>query len=106
MSSEEKPLAEVFMVWVQWYNKNLLEKQGNMAEQKGVFYHRFDDEWELVCNGHDEPLIEPVWNQELQPFHARIYRNGWLYLLMNPYEGTGIAGAEQAWIDFIKGLEK
>ena len=64
--------------------------------------------WRTTLPG--EPCIKIAVNgyenerDGLPPFHANVEINGWPALLLNPYDGVGLAGAEDLLIARLKGL--
>lgn len=53
---------------------------------------------EITVNGSHEEL------DGLPPFHARVLISGWPAMILNPFEGIAMAGAEDLLIKRLKGL--
>lgn len=86
-TTKTKPLAEAVCLIVEY-----AEKMGvkSIKDLPGAWFHQINDKWAVACNGQKTPQhVGPKdgMDIDLKPFHFAVWKNGWLFALMTPFDG-------------------
>ena len=72
----------------------------NISKLPGLWSCDVDEKWKIELNGHNEDM------DDVPPFSARIYYNGWPAGIISPYDGIIAAGEAANETTLIEALER
>lgn len=72
----------------------------NINQLPGLWSCEVDETWKVEVNGHNETI------DDVPPFNARIFYNGWPAGIISPYDGIIAAGEAANETTLISALER